>query len=193
MQQWVLPWFEEYKDMEEKENKVKGESNHSLNKILSIEYDKCPSCDEMSFHNWVCESCGYGKEVKNKENGKTQKEVDITKVLNFDSNENHIKEFFNRLNTKDNCRMWFILFWEFFDIEIVNGWVDEIEVSWLTFKYNPKDWKFLVVVKQKWFLRWNAYKYKRHFLEWIWKNKKKFNSKNNSIQSHPYFDDFLWK
>ena len=89
--------------------------------------------------------------------------------------------------------MWFTLFWEFFDIEIKNWWVVKIEVSWLTFKNN--NWNFIVVAKEKWFLRWNAYKYKRDFLKWIWKNKKKFNIKNNdeSSKSHPYFDDFLGK
>jgi len=191
MKQWKLPLFEETK---EKYSKItEKEMNHSLVDILSIEYDKCPSCDEMSFYGWVCENCWYWKEVETENNENIQEEVDITKVLNFDSNEKYIKEFFNRLDVKDTCRMWFILFWEFFDIDIVNGWVNKIEVSWLTFKYNHKDWKFVVVVKQKWFLRWNAYKYKRIFLEWIWKNRKKLNSKNNSIQSHPYFDEFLWK
>ena len=86
--------------------------------------------------------------------------------------------------------MWFYLFWEFFDIEIKNGWVIKIEVSWLTFKNN--NWNFIVVAKQKWFLRKKAYEYKRNFLKWIWQNKKKFNIKSKkNIKTHPYFDDFL--
>ena len=207
MKQLKLPWFEEDKlDFFKKE---KDKITNNLFKNLSIECDKCPSCDEMSFHDWVCENCWYWKEVeiKNKEmqiyNKREEikektKEVDITKVLNFDNNETHKKDFFRRLDIKDTCKMWFILFWEFFSIEIVNWWVDTIEVSWLTFKYS--NWKFVVVVKQKWFLRWNAYKYKRLFLKWIWENKKKINQKNNNsknksnyIKPHPYFDDFLWK
>lgn len=200
MKQLKLPWFEE----ENKKIHLKSENNKTTDNlvdILSIEADKCPSCDEMTFYNWVCGNCGYWQEVKIKFKDKEWEfkaeyietaEVDVAEKKDFDNNETHIKELLRRLELKDTFKMWFILFWEYFDIEIVNWSIDEIEVSWLTFKYSMKEWKFIVVAKEKWFLRWNAYKYKRRFLKWIRENKKsKF--KLNTIKSHPYFDDFLWK
>ena len=185
MRQLQLPWFaEDSTKISENQNIIE----QSLSDNLCVEFDKCPSCDENSFHDWICESCGYWKEC----DFSKKEKVDITKVLNFDSIQSHTDELLRRLEIKDNCRIWFLLFWEIFDIEIKNWWINRIEISGLTFVY--KNWKFIVVSKQKWFLWWNAYKYKRQFLSWLWKQKK--TQENNETwekeYTHPYFDKFLW-
>ena len=117
----------------------------------------------------------------------------IIKTLDFDNNSDDVKEFLKNLDNKNNCKLSFTLFWENFDIEIVNWWIDRIEVSWLSFKYSYKDRKFIVVAKQKWFIRKNAYEYKRDFLKWVWDSKRKYRSELNKPKPHPYFDEFLWK